>query len=142
MTERWAVAAADGGGALLAPLARDGTPAGPVVAEPDLVEAVRSRPDVVRWVWRSTAEIYPRLLAAGVRVERCYDIECAELLLLGHAGRLGEPRSAAAALARLDNAPVPPDPPARSANPAPSPPSSSRRRGPVCRSTRSAGYGW
>ncbi|MFE0696376.1 bifunctional 3'-5' exonuclease/DNA polymerase [Streptomyces sp. NPDC059173] len=117
MTGRWAVAAADGGGALLAPLARDGTPAGPVVAEPDLVEAVRSRPDVVRWVWRSTAEVYPRLLAAGVRVERCYDIECAELLLLGHAGRLGEPRSAAAALARLDDAPVPPDPPARSAEP-------------------------
>lgn len=117
MTERWAVAAADGGGALLAPLSRDGLPAGPVRAEPDLVEAVRSRPDVVRWVWRSTAEIYPRLLAAGVRVERCYDIECAELLLLGHAGRLGEPRSAAAALARLDNAPVPPDPPARPAEP-------------------------
>ncbi|MFD6204686.1 bifunctional 3'-5' exonuclease/DNA polymerase [Streptomyces rubiginosohelvolus] len=117
MTERWAVAAADGGGALLAPLSRDGTPAGPVVAEPDLVEAVRSRPDVVRWVWRSTAAVYPRLLAAGVRVERCYDIECAELLLLGHAGRLGEPRSAAAALARLDNGPVPPDPPARSAEP-------------------------
>ncbi len=117
MTERWAVAAVDGGGALLAPLARDGTPCLPVVAEPDLAEAVRSRPDVVRWVWRSTAEIYPRLLAASVRVERCYDIECAELLLLGHAGRLGEPRSAAAALARLDRAPVPPDPPARSAAP-------------------------
>ncbi len=119
MTERWAVAAADGGGdgALLVPLAADGTPAGPVLAEPDLVESVRSRPGVGRWVWRSTDGIYPRLLAAGVRVERCYDIECAELLLLGHAGRLGEPRSAAAALARLENAPVPPDPPARSAEP-------------------------
>ncbi|CAO0830540.1 hypothetical protein SMICM17S_09738 [Streptomyces microflavus] len=79
-------------------LERDGTPAGPVLAEPDLVEAVRSRPGVSRWVWRSTA-VWPP--AAGVRVERCYDIECAELLLLGHAGRLGEPRSAAAALARL-----------------------------------------
>ncbi|CAM5328680.1 DNA polymerase I OS=Streptomyces microflavus OX=1919 GN=polA PE=4 SV=1 [Streptomyces microflavus] len=117
MTERWAVSATDGGGALLVGLERDGTPAGPVLAEPDLVEAVRSRPGVSRWVWRSTAELYPRLLAAGVRVERCYDIECAELLLLGHAGRLGEPRSAAAALARLENAPVPPDPPARSAEP-------------------------
>ncbi|PCG84189.1 bifunctional 3'-5' exonuclease/DNA polymerase [Streptomyces sp. WZ.A104] len=117
MTERWALGVAEGGGALLVPLARDGTPAGPVVAEPDLVEAVRARPGVGRWVWRSTAEVYPRLLAAGVRVERCYDIECAELLLLGHAGRLGEPRSAAAALARLDSAPVPPDPPARSAEP-------------------------
>ncbi|MFC9248186.1 bifunctional 3'-5' exonuclease/DNA polymerase [Streptomyces sp. NPDC057136] len=117
MTERWALATAEGGGALLAPLDRDGLPAGPVLTEPDLVEAVRSRPDVVRWVWRSTAEIYPRLLAAGVRVERCYDVECAELLLLGHEGRFGEPRSAAAAFARLQNAPVPPDPPPRSAEP-------------------------
>ncbi|GAA3014542.1 DNA polymerase I [Streptomyces fulvorobeus] len=111
------MATAEGGGALLAPLGGDGLPAGPVLAEPDLVEAVRSRPDVVRWVWRSTADIYPRLLAAGVRVERCYDVECAELLLLGHEGRLGEPRSAAAAFARLHHAPVPPDPPSRSAEP-------------------------
>lgn len=72
---------------------------------------------MARWVWRSTTGIYPRLLAAGVRVERCYDIECAELLLLGHEGRLGEPRSAAAAWARLRHAPVPPDPPPRSAEP-------------------------
>ncbi|MET7365320.1 bifunctional 3'-5' exonuclease/DNA polymerase [Streptomyces sp. NPDC005566] len=117
MTERWALATAEGGAALLVPLERDGLPAGPVVSEPDLVESVRSRPQVFRWVWRSTAEIYPRLLAAGVRVERCYDMECAELLLLGHEGRLGEPRSAAAAWARLRNAAVPPDPPARSAEP-------------------------
>ncbi|MEV6309422.1 bifunctional 3'-5' exonuclease/DNA polymerase [Streptomyces sp. NPDC051840] len=117
MTERWALATAEGGGALLAPLTREGLPAGPVLAEPDLVESVRSRPDVDRWVWRSTTGVYPRLLAAGVRVGRCYDIECAELLLLGHEGRLGEPRSAAAAWARLRNAPVPPDPPPRSAEP-------------------------
>ena len=105
------------GGALLAPLAPTGLPAAPVVAEPDLVAAVRSRPGVTRWVWRSTAEIYPRLLAAGVPVDRCYDIEVAESLLLAHEGRLGEPRSAAAAHARLLGAPVPPDPPARSAEP-------------------------
>lgn len=117
MTERWALASAEAGGALLVPLTRDGLPAGPVLSEPDLVESVRSRPEVFRWVWRSTSGIYPRLLAAGVRVERCYDIECAELLLLGHEGRLGEPRSAAAAWARLRNAPVPPDPPARAAEP-------------------------
>ncbi|MEV4973519.1 bifunctional 3'-5' exonuclease/DNA polymerase [Streptomyces scopuliridis] len=118
MTERWALAPADGGGALLVPLGADGRPAGPVVREPDLVAAVRTRlPEVGRWVWRSTAEVYPRLLAAGVRVERCYDIEAAELLLLGHEGRLGEPRSAAAAWARLRNGPVPPDPPPRSAEP-------------------------
>ncbi|THA60157.1 bifunctional 3'-5' exonuclease/DNA polymerase [Streptomyces sp. A0958] len=117
MTERWALAVTEGGGARLAPLDRTGLPAGPVLAEPDVAAAVRSRPDVTRWVWRSTAEVYPRLLAAGVRVERCYDVEVAESLLLGHEGRLGEPRSAAAALARLRGGPVPPDPPPRSAVP-------------------------
>jgi DNA polymerase-1 len=88
-----------------------------MLREPDLVAAVRSRPDVTRWVWRSTAEVYPRLLAAGVRTERCYDIEDAETLLLGHEGRYGRPRSAAAALARLRGGLVPPDPPQRSAEP-------------------------
>ncbi|MFD5099698.1 bifunctional 3'-5' exonuclease/DNA polymerase [Streptomyces albidochromogenes] len=117
MSERWAVAATDGGGALLVPLGRDGRPAGDVLKEPDLVTAVGSRPGVGRWVWRSTAEIYPRLLAAGVRVERCYDVEDAESLLLGHEGRHGEPRSAAAAWARLHDRPVPPDPPQRAAEP-------------------------
>ncbi|MFD5628768.1 bifunctional 3'-5' exonuclease/DNA polymerase [Streptomyces sp. NPDC127072] len=117
MTDRWALVPAEDGGAEIAPLGPDGLPAGPVRREPDLVDAVRARPDVTRWVWRSTAEVYPRLLATGVRVERCYDIEAAETLLLGHEGRLGEPRSAAAALARLRGGPVPPDPPQRSAEP-------------------------
>ncbi|MFH8472629.1 bifunctional 3'-5' exonuclease/DNA polymerase [Streptomyces sp. NPDC018000] len=117
MTERWALATTENGGALLVPLDSTGLPTAPVLTEPDLVEAVRSRPAVTRWVWRSTAEIYPRLLAAGVPVARCYDIEVAESLLLAHEGRLGEPRSAAAAHARLRNAPVPPDPPPRSAEP-------------------------
>ncbi|MEU6416639.1 bifunctional 3'-5' exonuclease/DNA polymerase [Streptomyces spiralis] len=117
MTDRWALAPAEEGGVELAPLGPDGLPAGPVREEADLAEAVRSRPDVTRWVWRSTAEVYPRLLAAGVRVERCYDIEDAETLLLGHEGRHGEPRSAAAALGRLRGGPVPPDPPQRSAAP-------------------------
>ncbi|MEV7724392.1 bifunctional 3'-5' exonuclease/DNA polymerase [Streptomyces sp. NPDC087917] len=83
----------------------------------DPAEAVRAAPAGARWVWRSTAAVYPRLLAAGVRVERCYDVEDAELLLLGHEGRFGEPRSAAAAWARLTDAPVPPDPPQRAAVP-------------------------
>lgn len=117
MTERWALAPAEDGGAEIAALGPDGLPAGPVGREPDLAEAVRTRPDVTRWVWRSTADVYPRLLATGVRVERCYDMEAAETLLLGHEGRLGEPRSAAAALARLRGGPVPPDPPQRSAEP-------------------------
>ncbi|MEW1922671.1 bifunctional 3'-5' exonuclease/DNA polymerase [Streptomyces sp. NPDC088360] len=117
MTERWALAATEAGGATLAPLGEDGLPSGPVLHEPDLARAVRDRPGASRWVWRSTAEIYPALLGAGVRVSRCYDIEDAELLLLGHEGRLGEPRSAAAAWARLHNAPVPNDPPPRAAAP-------------------------
>jgi DNA polymerase-1 len=117
MTDRWALAPAEDGGAELAALGPDGLPAGPVTREPDLAEAVRARPGVARWVWRSTAEVYPRLLTAGVRVERCYDIEGAEALLLGHEGRHGEPRSAAAALARLRGGPVPPDPPQRPAAP-------------------------
>ncbi|MBQ0827334.1 bifunctional 3'-5' exonuclease/DNA polymerase [Streptomyces tagetis] len=117
MADRWALAVAEDGGAEVAPLGPDGLPAAPVRHEPDLAAAVRERPGVGRWVWRSTAEVYPRLLAAGVRVERCYDVEDAETLLLGHEGRSGEPRSAAAALARLRGGPVPPDPPQRSADP-------------------------
>lgn len=117
MTDRWALAPAEDGGVELAPLGPDGLPAGPVRREPGLAAAVRDRPEVTRWVWRSTAEVYPRLLATGVRVERCYDIEDAETLLLGHEGRSGEPRSAAAALARLRGGPVPPDPPPRAAEP-------------------------
>nr|WSY52835.1 bifunctional 3'-5' exonuclease/DNA polymerase [Streptomyces sp. NBC_00886] len=117
MTDRWALAPTEGGGVEVAVLGPDGLPVGAVRREADLVEAVRSRPDVGRWVWRSTAEVYPLLLAAGVRVERCYDVEDAETLLLGHEGRHGEPRSAGAALARLRGGPVPPDPPQRAAEP-------------------------
>ncbi|MEU5738540.1 bifunctional 3'-5' exonuclease/DNA polymerase [Streptomyces tendae] len=117
MAERCALAVAEGGGVEVAALGPDGLPAGPVRRERDLAGAVRSRPEVTRWVWRSTAEIAPRLLATGVRVERCYDMEAAETLLLGHEGRYGEPHSAAAALARLRGGPVPPDPPQRSAEP-------------------------
>ncbi|MFE2628258.1 bifunctional 3'-5' exonuclease/DNA polymerase [Streptomyces sp. NPDC059374] len=117
MTDRWALAPAEDGGAQIAPLGPDGLLAAPPLRTPDLAEAVRARHGVTRWVWRSTAEVYPRLLAAGVRVERCYDIEDAETLLLGHEGRHGAPRSAAAALARLRGGPVPPDPPQRAAEP-------------------------
>ncbi len=40
-----------------------------------------------RWVWRATTAIYPRLLAAGLRVSRCHDLDHTEALLLGHEGR-------------------------------------------------------
>lgn len=78
----------------------------------DLAAAIREREASggVRWVWAATSEIYPPLLRAGVRVQRCHDIELTEALLLGHAGRWGEPRALAAAWARLTGLPVPADP--------------------------------
>lgn len=118
---RWAVVETGDGGARLCPLAPDGRAAGPVLQEPSLAAAVGSRPEVERWVWRSTAEIYRPLLAAGVRVERCYDVEAAEALLIGHEeGQYGQPRSLAAAWARLHGLPVPQDGPARTAQTQPS----------------------
>ncbi|MFB7716695.1 bifunctional 3'-5' exonuclease/DNA polymerase [Nocardia sp. NPDC056100] len=118
---RWALAATSEGGALLCPLEQDGSPAGPILREPALAAAVRDRPEVERWVWRSTAEIYRQLLDAGVRVERCYDVEAAEALLIGHEhGQSGQPRSLAAAWARLHKQPVPPDAPLRAADEQPS----------------------
>ncbi|MFD4441697.1 bifunctional 3'-5' exonuclease/DNA polymerase [Nocardia sp. NPDC058519] len=118
---RWAIAETGEGGARLCPLDQDGHPAGPVLDEPSLVEAVRTRPDVERWVWRSTAEIYRALLAAGVWVERCYDVQAAESLLIGHEeGQSGQARSLAAGWARLHNLAVPPDAPVRAAETQPS----------------------
>ncbi|MFI1464034.1 bifunctional 3'-5' exonuclease/DNA polymerase [Nocardia carnea] len=118
---RWAVAEWGDGGAVLCPLGPDGRPAGAVVHEPSLAEAVRTRPEVERWVWRSTAGIYRSLLAADVRVERCYDVEAAEALLIGYEeGQAGQARSLAAAWARLHGLPVPPDAPARAAELQPS----------------------
>ncbi|MFD3705387.1 bifunctional 3'-5' exonuclease/DNA polymerase [Nocardia sp. NPDC058658] len=118
---RWVIAETGDGGARLCPLDQDGRPAGPVVDEVSLVEAVRSRPEVERWVWRSTAEIYRVLLAAGVRVERCYDVQAAEALLIGYEeGQSGQARSLAAGWARLHNLPVPPDAPLRAVETQPS----------------------
>ncbi|MEV6317331.1 bifunctional 3'-5' exonuclease/DNA polymerase [Streptomyces sp. NPDC051776] len=120
---RCAVAVTEDGGGRLAALDAEGRPDGPVTDVPasGLADAVRSRlPDVERWVWRSTADLHPELLAAGVRVERCYDVEVAEALLTGHEGHWGEPRSLAAAWARLHRLPVPDDPPPRAAQAQPS----------------------
>src|SRR4051812_45324518 len=40
-----------------------------------------------RWVWASTAAVYPLLLRAGLRVSRCHDVGMTELLLRGHEER-------------------------------------------------------
>ncbi|WP_460792999.1 bifunctional 3'-5' exonuclease/DNA polymerase [Micromonospora sonneratiae] len=105
----------EGDGGWLRPLQADGRPAGPAESVTDLVAAVgeRERREPSRWVWPATSETYPALLRAGVRVDRCHDVELTESLLLGHAGRWGEPRALAAAWARLTGAPVPADPPPR-----------------------------
>ncbi|NMO55086.1 bifunctional 3'-5' exonuclease/DNA polymerase [Actinoplanes sp. TBRC 11911] len=94
-------------------------PAAEPVPVSDLAMAVAEREtaDHPRWVWASTAEVYPALLRAGVRVARCHDLELTETLLIGHAGWWGAPRSLAAARARLLGLPVPPDPPPRAAEP-------------------------
>ncbi|MCM0677695.1 bifunctional 3'-5' exonuclease/DNA polymerase, partial [Micromonospora phytophila] len=94
-----AVVSDERGGGELCPLDAAGRPAGPVEPVTDLATAVAAREAAVhpRWVWGSGAAIYPGLLRAGVRVERCHDVELTEALLLGHAGRWGEPRSLAAA---------------------------------------------
>ncbi|WP_414170271.1 bifunctional 3'-5' exonuclease/DNA polymerase [Streptoverticillium reticulum] len=122
MPVRWAVAAGTGGeGVRLCPVDGEGRAAGPVVAERSLAEAVRARPEADRWVWRATREVYGRLLAEGVRVARCYDVEAAEALLTGHEeGQAGQPRSLAAGWARLHGLPVPEDPPVRTADTQPS----------------------
>jgi DNA polymerase-1 len=107
-----AVEAEGGGGGWLRPLTDAGEPAGPAESVPDLVAAVaaRERADSPRWLWASTAALYPRLVAAGVTVGRCHDFELTEALLLGYEGRWGAPRSVVAAWARRTGRPVPPDP--------------------------------
>jgi hypothetical protein len=69
----------------------------------DLSKAVRDyeRAGDVRWVWTASSAIYPSLLRAGVRVERCHDVALTEGLLLAREGQPGESASLAAAQARL-----------------------------------------
>ncbi|SCG68851.1 bifunctional 3'-5' exonuclease/DNA polymerase [Micromonospora humi] len=114
-----AVVAGERGGGVLQPLHAHGSPAGPAEEVADLAAAVADREaaDRPRWVWASGAGVYPTLLRAGVRLDRCHDVELTEALLLGHAGRWGEPRALPAAWARLTGAPVPPDPAPRAPEP-------------------------
>ena len=99
------------GGGLLQAVAEDGTPTGPVEPVRDAVVAVaqREQAERPRWVWAATGQVYPKLVRAGVRVDRCHDLSLAEGILLAADGRWGEPRSFAAALARLRGLPVPDD---------------------------------
>ncbi len=80
----------------------------------ELIER-RSRP---RWLFDSATAGYPAMLAAGLRVRRCHDIELTERILLGRMGRFGEPCRAAAVVARATGRPVPADPLRHDAGPA------------------------
>lgn len=109
---RTAVAArADGGGVLL-PLGDDGLPSGAPETVADLAAAIgaREKTDSPRWIWSASVRRYRPLLARGIRVARCHDLELVETVLLAHAGLYGRPRSVRAAWARLTGAAVPEDP--------------------------------
>jgi DNA polymerase-1 len=114
-----AVVAEERGGGRWQQLHPDGRPAAAAERVPELSAAIAAREaaEHPRWILASTAAGYPPLLRAGVRLQRCHDIELTEALLLGHAGRWGEPRALPAAWARLTGAPVPADPPPRIAEP-------------------------
>ncbi|MDX2025400.1 bifunctional 3'-5' exonuclease/DNA polymerase [Microcella sp.] len=64
-----------------------------VVAPQNLASAIRERElEHPRWVWTDTAQWYPALLAAGVRVERCHDLKLVDALVAaieGHPARRG-----------------------------------------------------
>ncbi len=109
---RIAVVAEPDGGGLLRALAENGAPAGPPQRVGDLAAAVRERElaDRPRWVWTAAADVYPRLLRQVVPLARCHDLELTEGLLLAYDGRWREPRSFAAAWARLRGLPVPEEP--------------------------------
>ena len=97
-----AVVAGPGRSCLLSELAGDGTGHGPIVRHDDLCAAVAEREEAggVRWVWAACGDIYPALLRAGVRVQRCHDVALTEALLLARDGHTGEPATMAAAWAR------------------------------------------
>jgi DNA polymerase-1 len=94
----------------LLPVDEAGGPAGPVRRTPDVRAAVLDATPDTRWVWSDAVVTYRPLLASGVRVQRCHDLALTEALLLGYDGRWGQPRSVAAAWARLTGNPVPADP--------------------------------
>jgi DNA polymerase family A len=102
----------------LARVTDDGTLLGADEPVDDVIGAVRAAEAAgVRWLWPSTAEFYPALLRAGVRVARCHDLELVEGLLLGAEGQWGAPRSLRAVWARMAGVVVPPDPAVRPAAP-------------------------
>jgi hypothetical protein len=69
-------------------LADDGSPFGPTMPVDDLGPAVEEieAADHPRWVWASTAAVYPALLERGVRIGRCHDLGLTAGLLAAYEG--------------------------------------------------------
>jgi len=101
-----AVVAGPGRSCLLSEVSGDGAGHGRIVKHDDLCAAVAEREQAgdVRWIWAACGDIYPALLRAGVRVQRCHDVALTEALLLARDGHTGEPATMAAAWARLGGA--------------------------------------
>lgn len=123
---RWVVDADEDGGGRLAPLAEPSPrPAGaePAPTEPvpadlapveirrvsDLAAVIRELESAERprWVWADSARLYPELLRAGTRVERCHDVVLVDEILAARAGQFGQPRTLGAAYARLHGLDIP-----------------------------------
>ena len=96
-------------GYLLQELADNGQPRGDPLTIGDPVELLDFAGGGVRWVWDATGQVYPGLLRAGVRIDRCHDVTLTERILQARAGVFGGPSSAAAVSARAAGAPVPAD---------------------------------
>ncbi|MGM0385501.1 MAG: bifunctional 3'-5' exonuclease/DNA polymerase [Actinomycetota bacterium] len=79
MTARTEVVVAAGDG--VAHVTPSGAPTRvvPTADLPDLVREMEAGHP--RWVWADTAGVYPALLGAGVRVERCHDLRLARVIL-------------------------------------------------------------
>lgn len=87
-----------------------GEPCGPILSPAGAADLSALATEDERWVWDSTADSYPALLSAGIRIERCHDITLTERILLAREGRFGEPAFAAAVRARATGGEVPADP--------------------------------
>ncbi|MFD4293796.1 bifunctional 3'-5' exonuclease/DNA polymerase [Rhodococcus sp. NPDC058532] len=66
----------------------DGTATGTPAEFPDAAAAVRAlEPERPRWVWPDTARVYPEVLRAGLRVDRCHDLALTGAILGTRDGR-------------------------------------------------------
>jgi DNA polymerase I len=95
-------------GPWLRTVGEDGAPLGPPEPASPTSVASLERARSPRWVLAGTRAYRP-YLTAGVELGRVHDVELVEGLLVGAAGRFGEPHGFAAALDRLHGRPPRPD---------------------------------